>query len=67
MLLNYPNLKPNILFSLLDTNVPAVLKVQASELGLKIQKYPQESQNTAKKHPSTLVLQEYLVSDKSGF
>ena len=34
-------------------NVPAVLKVQALEVGLDVPKYPQKSQKTAKKNPST--------------
>ena len=48
----------------MDTKLTAVLKVQASELGLEVPKYPQEAQNTAKKHSSTLVLQNFLVLDK---
>ena len=51
----------------MDTNVAAVLEVQALELGLEVPKYPQEAQITAKKHPSILVLQNCLVSDKNGF
>ena len=34
----------------MDTNVPAVLKVQGSEVGLQVQKYPKMAQNTAKPH-----------------
>ena len=51
----------------MDTNVPAVLKVQALELGFEVPTYPQEAQNTAKKHASTVVLQNCLVSDTNGF
>ena len=51
----------------METNLPDVMKVQASELGLEVPKYPQEAQNAAKVHPSTLALQNYLVSDKKSF
>ena len=52
---------------LLDKNIPALLKVQASEIGLEVPKYPQEAQNTAKKQPTTLVLQNCSNPEKNGF
>ena len=54
----------NIYFRLMDTNLPAVLKVQASELRLEVPKYPQEAQSKEKKYPSTLVPQNVLNTDK---
>ena len=53
-------------FRSMDKNIPAVQKVQASGVGLKVSKYAQNAQNTAKNHPSTLVIQNCLGSDKNG-
>ena len=53
----------------METNVPSVLKVQASEVGLEVQKYPQKAQNIAKKNLITdlnkLVPQNCLDPDKN--